>query len=395
MSNTYTVGDLLTVKVEKIVPRGFGLGFAEKLTVFVPLSAPGDVVTVRITHLKKRTAFAEIVDLQTPGPARVDPPCPYFGTCGGCNFQQLSYRAQLRAKVDIIEDCLIRIGKLGTVPEIKMIPSPQEYAYRSRVRWQIDSSGQKFGYYRRDSNDVVDVEVCPVLSPPLGDLLRNVRATMDWNNFLDNAEVVAACGDEGSVSVRSSVGVDAADEIVNTVSGESYTFSAEAFFQANHLLLPDLIECATGGANGATALDLYSGVGLFSIPLARRVAKVISVEGDPQAVEFAKKNVKLANLSNLRVLRDSVGRFLSQKRWEADFILIDPPRIGTEKGVIESIISIGPSHISYVSCEPSILARDLRTMVDGGYAIESITALDLFPQTHHVETVVRLRNTRR
>ena len=395
MSNTYTVGDLLTVKVEKIVPRGFGLGFAEKLTVFVPLSAPGDVVTVRITHLKKRTAFAEIVDLQTPGPARVDPPCPYFGTCGGCNFQQLSYQAQLRAKTNIIEDCLIRIGKLGTVPEIKMIPSPQEYAYRSRVRWQIDSAGQKFGYYRRDSNDVVDVEVCPVLSPPLGDLLRNVRATMDWNNFLDNAEVVAACGDEGSVSVRSSVGVDAAREIINTVSGESYTFSAEAFFQANHLLLPDLIECATGGANGATALDLYSGVGLFSIPLARRVAKVISVEGDPQAVEFAKKNVKLANLSNLRVLRDSVGRFLSQKRWEADFILIDPPRIGTEKGVIESIISIGPSHISYVSCEPSILARDLRTMVDGGYAIESITALDLFPQTHHVETVVWLRNTRR
>ena len=392
MSIKYTVGDLLTLKVEKIVPRGYGLAFAEKLTVFVPLSAPGDVVTARITQLKKRTAFAEIVEIVTPGPERVDPPCPYFGTCGGCNFQQLDYQAQLKSKVDIISDCLLRIGKLDPVPDITIIPSPLQYDYRSRVRWQLDSLGRRFGYYRRDSNEVVDVAMCPVLSSPLKETLHNIRANLEWSKFLDDGEVAAASGDNDIVSIRSSVGVEPSAEISHTVSGETYAFSAETFFQANHLLLPDLIECATEGATGNTALDLYSGVGLFSIPLARKIPNVISVEGDPMAVEFAKKNVKNAYLSNLRVLRDSVGRFLAQKQWAADFVLIDPPRSGAEREVVEAIISIGPLQISYVSCEPSILARDLRTLADGGYEIESITALDMFPQTHHVETVVRLIN---
>ena len=379
--------------MEKIVPRGFGLAFAEKLTVFVPLSAPGDELRVRITQLKKRTAFAEIIEVIDPGPERVDPPCIYFGACGGCNFQQLSYEAQLRAKVDIIRDCLLRIGKLDLGSEITIIPSPREYDYRSRVRWQIDSSQRRFGYFRRDSNEVINVETCPVLSPPLENTLRDIRTGMDWGDFPNLGEALAACGDSGRVSVRSSVGVESAEEITHTVSGEEYSFSAETFYQANQLLLPALVESAIGGASGQTALDLYAGVGLFAIPLARTFQNVIAVEGDPRAVEFSKKNVKRAELSNVRVLRDSVGRFLSQNNPNADFILIDPPRSGTEREVIASIVKLRPRQISYVSCEPSILARDLRTIFDGGYQIESVIALDLFPQTHHVETVVRLKKT--
>ena len=142
------------------------------------------------------------------------------------------------------------------------------------------------------------------------------------------------------------------------------------------------------------ALDLYAGVGLFSIPLSRRFRDVLAVEGDPAAVEFAKKNVDVAGIKNVRVIRDGVGCFLSCKRWEANFVLIDPPRSGTEREVIGEIIDMAPSQISYVSCEPSILARDLRILVEGGYSIESITAFDLLPQTHHVETVVRLKKAR-
>jgi 23S rRNA (uracil1939-C5)-methyltransferase len=389
----YSVGDTLDLRVEKIVPRGFGLGFAEKLTVFVPLAAPGDELRVRITQLKKRTAFAEIVEVIKPGAVRVEPPCVYFGSCGGCNFQQLDYRAQLKAKVEIITDCLLRIGKIDPGSEISIIASPREYDYRSRVRWQIDSSQKRFGYFRRDSIEVVDVATCPVLSPPLAGTLRDIRTTMDWANFPKDGEALAASGDEGSVSLRSSVGVDPANEILHTVLEERYALSADTFYQANHLLLPDLINCSVGGAAGETALDLYAGVGLFTVPLARTMSNVISVEGDPRAVAFAKKNIRNANLSNVRVLRDSVGRFLSQNCLEADFILIDPPRSGTERDVIGSIISTGPSHVSYVSCEPSILARDLKMFLDGKYEIESIVALDLFPQTHHVETVVRLRKS--
>lgn len=389
MSERYTVGDLIDLKIEKIVPRGFGLAFAEKLTVFVPLSSPGDVVRARITELKKKTAFAEIVEVLTPGPQRVEPPCVYFGACGGCNFQQLSYDAQLRAKLGIIYDCLRRIGKIE-FDDISIVPSPREYDYRGRVRWQIDSQTRRFGYFRRDSHEVIDVEGCLVLAPPLEHTLRNIRANMDWSNFPNDSEVVAACGDGGSVSIRSSAGVDAAMDISFSAAGESYSFSADAFFQANHSLVPELIELATGGASGETAFDLYAGVGLFTLPLARKFQTVISVEDHGAAVDFAKQNLKNTGLGNVRVLRSGVGQFVADAAVRPDFVLIDPPRSGTERRVIGDIVKLAPLHISYVSCEPSILARDLRELMDAGYSIDSLTALDLFPQTHHVEAVARL-----
>ena len=380
---------MIDVKIEKIVPRGFGLAFAEKLTIFVPLSAPGDVVRARITELKKKTAFAEIIEVLAPGPQRIEPPCVYFGACGGCNFQQLSYDAQLRAKLDIIYDCLRRIGKIE-FDDIAIIPSPREYDYRARVRWQIDSRGQKLGYFRRDSHEVIDVEGCPVLAPPLEHTLRNIRANMEWSNFPNDSEVVAASGDSGSVSIRSSVGAEPAIEISYSAAGENYSYSADAFFQANHSLVPELIELATDGAAGDTAFDLYSGVGLFTLPLARKFQSVISIEGDGVAVDFAKQNLKNTGLGNVRVLRSGVGQFLSETTIKPDFVLIDPPRSGTERHTIGEIAKLAPQFISYVSCEPSILARDLRQLLDAGYSIDSMTALDLFPQTHHVETVVRL-----
>jgi 23S rRNA (uracil1939-C5)-methyltransferase len=394
LSNTYSIGDVLDVRVEKIVPRGFGLAFAEKLTVFVPLAAPGDEVRVRITELKKRTAFAEIVEVLTAGPHRVEPACVYFGACGGCNFQQLDYEAQLHAKLEIINDCLKRIGKISLDREITIIPSPREYDYRSRVRWQIDTGAKRFGYFRRDSHEVIDVEGCPVLAPPLEHTLHNIRAGLDWSNFPNDAEVVAACADGGSVSVRSSVGREPAMEISYAAAGEVYAFSAEAFFQANQSLVPNLIELATGGAEGGLAFDLYAGVGLFTLPLARRFENVIAVEGDPVAVGFAKSNLKETGLSNVRIIRSGVGRFLDNCGERPDLVLIDPPRTGTERHTIGAIIELGPREISYVSCEPSILARDLRSFLDAGYLIDKLTALDLFPQTHHVETVVRLTRDR-
>jgi 23S rRNA (uracil1939-C5)-methyltransferase len=173
--------------------------------------------------------------------------------------------------------------------------------------------------------------------------------------------------------------------------GESYTFSAETFFQGNRFLVASLIEAALGDSTGETALDLFCGVGLFTVPLSRRFKQVIGVESNDKAVDFAEKNAARINAANARFVRQSVHKFLAGHRLEnTDFVLIDPPRAGAEKEVIKNIVRLKPKQISYVSCEPAILARDLRTLADGGYEIESITALDLFPQTHHVETVVRL-----
>lgn len=390
MSNKYSVGDLIDLRVEKIVPRGFGMAFAEKLTVFVPLAAPGDELRVRITELKKRTAFAEIVEVLSPGADRAEAPCVYFGACGGCSFQHLSYAAQLRAKSDIISDCLTRIGKIDLAQDIQVIASPREYDYRSRVRWQLDSGSRRFGYFRRDSHEIIDVEGCPVLSPPLEHTLRTIRAGMEWENFPNGAEVVAAAGEGGSVSIRSSVGEQPAADITYSAAGETYGFSAEAFFQANQSLIPVLIDLATGGADGDAALDLYAGVGLFTLPLARKFASVTAVEGDRLAAGYAAENVRAAGLENVNIVVAGVENFLKSSPQKADLVLIDPPRSGTERNTIAAISALAPRYISYVSCEPSILARDLRQLLDAGYALDAITGLDLFPQTHHVETVVRL-----
>ena len=381
---------MLTVRIEKIVPNGFGLAFGEKLTVFVPLSATGDELNVQIVKLQGRTAFAEIVEVIKPSPDRTEPECVYFGTCGGCNFQQLNYGAQLDAKIAILKDCLTRIGKIDYAGEIEIIPSPQEYNYRARAGWHLDAENKRIGYYKRRSHEVIDVKECPILVPELEKKLIELRKTIDWKDFSGKRPLIEAAAADGKVSVYSPDILEPTIEICFQANGERYFYDAAGFFQANNLLVEKLVRQATDGASGKFALDLYCGVGLFTIPLARKFGKVFSIEESKRAVELAEKNVEQARLENVRFFDYSVSDFLTNDSDEIDFVLLDPPRSGTENGTIEKLIALKPREISYVACEPSMLARDLRKLLDAGYSINSITALDLFPQTHHVETVVRL-----
>ncbi len=392
MSKHYTKGDAIEAKIEKIVPRGLGLAFAEDLTVLVPLAAPGDVARVKIRDLKKRMAFADIVELKQAGPKRIAPPCPHYGVCGGCDFQHLSYEAQLEAKSGIIRDCLHRIGKIEYDGDIPVIGSPQQFEYRSRARWHVDREKQKIGYFARDSHDVIDISVCPILTPGMQSTLDHLRTKMDWDLFWsETSEIEAVTDDDGRSSTYSRELPEPAAEISVELAGETYTYTAETFFQANRFLVEQLIATAIGGASGGTAFDLYCGVGLFALPLARHFKKVIGVEENSIAIGLAQKNAKNAGLQNLDLLNKSVEYFLeNNKTKKIDFCLIDPPRSGTARSVIPRLAVLRPQHLSYVSCEPSILARDLRILIDAGYKINSITALDLFPQTHHVETVVHL-----
>lgn len=388
---TYAAGDILELKIEKIVPRGLGLAFADGLTVFVPLSVAGDTVRARIHHIKKRIAFASFVDIIEPSANRIKPLCPHFGVCGGCDFQQMNYETQLSAKLDIIRDCLKRIGKIE-FDDLGIIPSPNELRYRSRARWHVSREQQKIGYYARDSHDIVDVDGCPILSPELEAVLRSLRQNMDWPQmWADTAEIEAAVGDRGAVSLFSSDMAEPTAEITYTHEGIEYAFSARSFFQGNQSLIGDLVRLAIGGESGETALDLYCGVGLFALPMSKQFTNVIGVEENGEAVRFAKQNKARGGFSNVEFKRMRVRDFLKgHELSKTDFVLIDPPRAGAEDHTIELIAQMAPKQISYVSCEPSILARDLRILLDRGYRIDAMTAIDLFPQTHHVETVVRL-----
>lgn len=384
----------MEILIERLLPGGVGLAHAEGKTVLVSLAAPGDHLRVKVEREQGNVLFASVVEVLTPSPVRVEPPCPYFGRCGGCDFQQLTYEAQLAAKADIISDCLQRIARLDHVPPITVHPSPKNWRYRLRATWQIDQEKREIGYYERGSRRVCDVADCAVLLPDLQETLERVRAT-DWGKFPPDLKHLDAVAGENGVSLSPPFGEFETSELSMRVGNELYHYNAESFFQINPALLPELIEFALSDASGKTALDLYCGVGLFTLPLARRFGKVVGVEANAVASRFARRNLEQAGLTNVRVVTATVAGWVRANTPMdlVDFVLLDPPRAGAESIVIKGMVELQPKRISYVSCDPATLARDLKKLIAGGYMIDSIAGFDLFPQTHHVETVVLLRRS--
>ena len=373
--------------------NGFGLAFAENLTVFVSLAAAGDTLRVKIKEKKGKIAFAEIVEILEPSPARTEPGCVYFGRCGGCDFQQMNYAAQLEAKVGIVRDCLTRIGKISYEKEIPIIGS-EPYGYRSRAAWHADTRRKRIGYFKRNSHEIIDVETCPILTSELKNALTGLRENIDWASFWSEIVEIEAANSGEQISIYSNEINEATREISFSALGEKYFYDAYSFFQGNQFLIEPLIEAALKDASGETALDLYCGAGLFTLPLAKKFQNVVGVEGNERATEFAKKNLENTRCANAQIYTENVDEWLAENAKDLhgiDLILLDPPRAGTLKATIENILEIEPKQISYVSCEPSLLSRDLRILCESKYTIESIVALDLFPQTHHVETVVGLK----
>src|SRR5882724_8791969 len=395
----------MEVTIERILPGGFGLAHAEGRTIMVALAAPGDRLRIRVDRVKGNVSFASIEEIITPSPHRVEPPCPYFGRCGGCDFQQMNYRAQLDAKAEMIRDCLRRLARIENIPDFQVTTAPDPWHYRLRAQWQYDAIRQRLGYFERGSRNVCDVAQCAVLAPPLQSTFESLRALMTAGSLPDARDFRAAAGNEGvSISppvhcVSPTMGEDSildssvVRDISRTIQGECYRFNAESFFQANDGLLPALVEAALGDARGRTALELYCGVGLFTLPLARRFSRVIGVESDQAAANYARINLANAELKNASTSTARVSEWLKHsglERGTPDLVLLDPPRTGAEPGVIAGIVSLEPRRISYVSCDPATLARDLKDLLASGYHLASITAFDMFPQTHHVETVVHL-----
>jgi 23S rRNA (uracil1939-C5)-methyltransferase len=429
--------DLCEVTIERILPGGRGIAYADGRTVMVALAAPGDRLRVRFDRVKGSVAFASIVEILEPSPQRVEPPCPYFGRCGGCDFQQLDYQAQLDAKVEIIRDCLRRLGGIEDLPKFEITRAPNEWRYRARAQWQYDAVVKRLGYFEANSHRVCDVAECAVLTPELQSQLERLRQDMANEQLPEDARYfrVIAGDEEVSVARGSSPtnrgpragsprgvvdrGDAGARDVKRTIHGATYHLNAESFFQTNIDLLPQLIDAALSDAEGNSAIELYSGVGLFTVPLARQIGRTLAIEDDADATRFARQNLANAGLKNTQVVNADVGDWLDENLECAgndgaldggairgskaasplrsaaalqniDFLLLDPPRTGVESRVISGIIKMKPRRISYVSCDPATLARDLKKLIAGGYSIQSIHAFDMFPQTHHVETVVQL-----
>ena len=401
VSRSVTVGEIYEVAIEKLVYGGDGLAHVGTQAVFVPLTAAGDFVRVRIVECERNYARGVIEEILDSSPLRRTPPCPYFGACGGCQLQHLDYRAQLEAKASFVRESLRRIGNIEWGEEIH-VRSAEEFGYRSRAEIKVErdeEGGARIGFFRSGTREVCEVENCLILLPAANRELHRLRAesslipnnaTRVYLTVGDNEVIVTpANGEDGRSAEFDSMGTTS-----QCIAGINYGFGVRSFFQGNRLLVEELVKEAIGDAAGKLAVDLYAGVGLFSLQLAKTFEQVCAVEGNKTAANHGAENVRLNGLNNVRYEPISVEAWLKYKSAEVprpDFALLDPPRSGAGVQVIERLAAMAPPDLTYVSCDPATLARDLRLLIDYGYRIDSITALDMFPQTFHVETVVRLK----
>lgn len=387
--------DTIEIRIEKVIYGGHGLGRVEGQAVFVPFTAPGDLVRARVTERAKGFLRAEVVERLESGPGRRDAPCEYFGACGGCQLQHMTYEAQLAAKGEFVRDAIERIGRMPVPNEIVVRGAPEhEFGYRVRATAHVVQMevGTLFGFFSGKSHRVVDIVRCPLFVPELDSAWIAARAAAESVAQARTVELAAGDGDAAAQPPVPGVG---RGPVATTVGGVKYSYGPGEFFQINRPLVEALVTAATGGMSdaGGVALELYSGVGLFTIPLSRRFAKVVAVESSREAVGFALANACVNGAANIEVVGAPVERWLRSPGLAPGVVslaLLDPPRSGLGAKSVRDLVRLAPRSIVYVSCDPSTLARDLRVFVDGGYRLDAIEAIDLFPQTFHVETIATL-----
>lgn len=396
------VGDIIEVTAERLAYGGDAVARHNGLALFIPFAAPGERLSARIVERKSNYARATIERIISPSPLRRDAPCRHFGECGGCQLQHISYEAQLEAKAAFVREALARVGKIEWPQKIE-VRHQSEFGYRARAQIKIEpltsqaNPALRIGFNRAGSRSICDITDCPVLTPELEASLKTLRTVANQSERFDLREVEMAAGDNGVAMHPRVAGMKNA-ELEITARGATYRLSPSIFFQINMLLLEALISEAVENYSGRLAIDLYAGAGLFTIQLARQFERVIGVESDGQSARFARENILANEQTNADVLNvrveDWIKQFIAKqekKRFPPpDLILLDPPRAGAAN-IVNDIAQLKPRYICYVSCDPATLARDLRKLIDSGFELERVTAIDLFPQTYHIETVARLR----
>jgi 23S rRNA (uracil1939-C5)-methyltransferase len=371
------MSDEITIAPAELVAGGEAMAKVDGFPIFVAGLYPGDVAIVRLSDVRKGFARGELVRLVTPSGGRRLEPCPIAGECGGCDWTALRLDKQLEAKRRILTESLRRIGKFDPagLPPITIHPSPLNYRLRSRLH--ADTVTGDLGFFAARSNRVVPLaRECEIVGPQLLahlDELRDLRGeeVEEWES---GDRYGATASGELSMTVR--------------VAGFSYKLTSQAFFQVNRHLLGTMLRLVTEHAQKAsrrrTAIDLYAGVGFFTLPLAALFDRVISVEGSPASHRYARLNAQ--GLGNVELVGMSVEQYL-QRMPKADLILLDPPRGGARPEAIDAIGKRATAGICYLSCDPVTFARDASRLIASGWCISTLDLLDLFPNTHHVETL--------
>ena len=387
------------IEIEKLVYGGSGLARRAGQVLLASYVLPGEKVKLEVT----RGVEARVVERLTDSPERVPAPCPYFGQCGGCQYQHARYSAQLNWKVDILREQFQRVGKFQFPGEIEIVSGP-EYGYRNRSQFQMVDG--RIGYFQEGTHHLVPVKECAISSPKIVESLKKLRnlipgfvhrfelftnETQVQLNVLDTERPIAkrffeACAEhvDGIMSPALDYGS----------GGDVFRVSHGSFFQVNRFLIDKMIETAFKDIHaGELAFDLYCGVGLFTLPLARRFTKVTAVELGSSASRDLEFNLERANVTNVRAIKNLAESWLAGVTERPDFVLADPPRAGLGKQAVIEMNRLKPKDLVIVSCDPATLARDLAGLKAGGFELASVTLIDQFPQTFHLEAIVRLRHS--
>jgi 23S rRNA (uracil1939-C5)-methyltransferase len=386
----------MEVAIEKLVAGGEGFARYAEVPIFVPRSVPGDRLRVRVVERRPDYGRAEIVEILSPGPGRRPDPVPELADWGGCDLQHIDDDLQPRLKADAVQETLERLGKvdLSHLPGgIELVTGePWHYRLRTQLHTEVAGGVIKVGYHARGTNDLIPVLRCPLLVPELEVLLPTLAQRLGDRppRRLDIAAGAAgAAGDAGAITVAPVVGDLPHGEVSLAVGDLTYAYDARCFFQSHRGLLPRLVEKTVGPWAGGVACDLYSGVGLFALPLARLYDRVVAVEGERIAARYARTNARRNKLGNVEAVTQAVESWIGQLPQGIARVIVDPPRAGLSPAVRRVIVDRRPERLTYVSCHPAALARDLRQLAES-YALESLTLIDLFPQTGHMETVAQL-----
>lgn len=385
--------------IEKLVYGGEGLSRSAEGVVLIPYTLPGEVVTAEVGAPQKGVRRGQLVRVEQASTDRVKPGCPYFGTCGGCHYQHAAYAAQLEAKRAILQETLTRLAKLQGPPPIEVIAG-EAWHYRNRVQLHFESG--RMGYRQVKSRKLVEIGHCPISSPKVNESIgRLAKMAKDarWPRFLrtlelfTNEETVQLNVVETERPVARRFFEWCAEEIPSLVTGSldyaDFQVSKGSFFQVNRFLVDRLVQEVVRGEEGTAVLDLYAGVGLFTLPLAKRFRRVIAVESGSGALRDLEANATRVGVQ-IECRKASVDAFLETFADRCDLVVADPPRSGLGKLAVKRLIGLAPARITIVACDPTTLARDLAPLVAGGYAVRSLAMIDLFPQTYHIETVAKL-----
>lgn len=393
-------------KIEKWVYGGAGLARTEQGVVLAPFTMPGETVKLDGPRRRAGVAEAQALEIVERHAARIEPRCPVFGRCGGCHYQMAPYEFQLEAKTAILREVFERVGRMKAPEQIRAVHG-EPWGYRNRSQFHFGK--HTLGYKMAGSDKVVDVEECPVSAPAVNAALKALRAARRnrrFPRFLEQVELFTN-GEQTMVNVLETgqgrgvargffawlgerIPGAASGELYYKACSERFRVGHRSFFQVNRFLLEALAECALEGAEGAEGLDLYAGVGLFTVPMARRMARVTGVESGGSAARDLEFNLAAAGVP-ATARRMQAEQYLEGLTKTPEFVLADPPRAGLGKRVVQELLRLRPPRLNIVSCDPATLARDLAALCAAGYEVEAVTLVDLFPQTFHIESVVRLR----